>query len=196
MTTEIKFSDHESTFSLSFSSFYRLFSAKANFFLQIFFCFSIFFFFSRGNKQILVSRGRVQYRFCPEGWAFLSLGRIFVLRDGPFEFFWRTKNEVWVNQKNSKGPSRRTKILPRDNKAQPEGQKNNIVPSQGTPKFVCFLEMKKRKNLSSKNNFEKKLALAEKSLQKYEKDNEKVDSWSEKFISGVVSFFTVTTSYY
>ena len=85
----------------------------------------------------------------------LSLGRIFVLRDGPFEFFWFTQTSFFVHQKNSKGPSRRTKILPRDNKAQPEGQKNNIVPSQGTPKFVCFLEMKKRKNLSSKNKFEK-----------------------------------------
>jgi len=39
MTTEIKFSDHESTFSLSFSSFYRLFSAKANFFAAQFFSF-------------------------------------------------------------------------------------------------------------------------------------------------------------
>ena len=56
--------------------------------------------------------------------------------------------------------------------------------------------MKKKEKFEQQKQIWKKLALAEKSLQKYEKDNEKVDSWSEKFISGVVSFFTVTTSYY
>ena len=62
-TTEINFSDHESTFSLSFSSIYRLFCAKANFFFQICFCYSnfSFFFSSRGNKQILVSLVRFSF---------------------------------------------------------------------------------------------------------------------------------------
>ena len=61
-----------------------------------------------------------------------------------FSFTRKTQKGRPEGQKFSQGT---TKLNLRD--------KNNIVPSQGTPKFVCFLEMKKRKNLSSKNKFEK-----------------------------------------
>ena len=69
-----------------------------------------------------------------------------------FSFTRKTQKGRPLGQKFSQGT---TKLNLRD--------KNNIVPSLGTPKFVCFLS-KKRKKLSSKKNLQKKLALAEKSL--------------------------------
>ena len=116
-TTEINFSDHESTFSLSFSSIYRLFCAKANFFLNLFLLLKFFFFFSsRGNKQILVSLGRVQY-------CFVSLRLSFVV---PWDNFCPKGWPFWVFLVNEK-------------------------------RSLSELEMrKKKKNLSSKNKFEKK----------------------------------------
>ena len=85
----------------------------------------------------------------------LSLGTIFVLRAGPFEFFWFTQTSFFVHQKNSKGPALRTKILPRDNKAQPSGQKTILYLPWDT-KICLFPLDEKRKNLSSKNKFAKK----------------------------------------
>ena len=161
MTTEIKFSDHESTFSLSFSYFCRLFSAKANFFQICFCCSNFSFFSSRGNKQILVSLGRVQYCFfvpqvelcCPLG-EFLSFGTALLSFSGSlklrFPFTRKTQKGRPLGQKFSRGT---TKLNLRD--------KNNIVPSLGTPKFVCFLS-KKRKKLSSKKKFAKKIGLGRK----------------------------------
>ena len=140
-TTEINFSDHESTFSLSFSYFCRLFSAKANFFQICFCCSNFSFFSSRGNKQILVSLGRVQYCFfvpqvelcCPLG-QFLSFGLAL-----------------------------RTKIIPRDNKAQPSGHKTILYPPSGHQNLFVS-SRKKKKKLSSKKNLRKKIGLGKKSL--------------------------------
>ena len=83
MTTEIKFSDHESTFSLSFSSFYRLFFAKANFFCKFFLLLNFFFFFERKQTNFGVPReGTILFlsrrlsfvvpreNFCPKGRPF------------------------------------------------------------------------------------------------------------------------------
>ena len=160
-TPEINFSDHESTFSLSFSYFCRLFSAKANFFQICFCCSNFSFFSSRGNKQILVSLGRVQYCFfvpqvelcCPLG-EFLSFGTALLSFSGSlklrFSFTRKTQKGRPLGQKFSRGT---TKLNLRD--------KNNIVPSLGTPKFVCFLS-KKRKKLSSKKKFAKKIGLGRK----------------------------------
>ena len=163
-TTEINFSDHESTFSLSFSSIYRLFCAKANFFFKFVFATQIFLFFLISRKQtnfgvpregtILLSVPQVEL-CCPLG-QFLSFGLALLSFSGSlklrFSFTRKTQKGRPLGQKFSRGT---TKLNLRD--------KNNIVPSLGTPKFVCFLS-KKRKKLSSKKNLQKKLALAEKSL--------------------------------
>ena len=108
-------------FFIVFFIFLQAFFAKANFFCKFFLLLNFFFFFREETNKFWCPEGGYNIVLCPEGWALLSRGIIFVLRAGPFEFFWWTKNEVWVNQKNSKGPARRTKIVPRDNKAQPEG---------------------------------------------------------------------------
>jgi len=102
-TTEIKFSDHESTFS----SFYRLFPAKANF-LHFFFFFFFFFFaaqFFSFFRDEMGSRRRVKYFFfVPKVELYCPAGEFLL---------------IWA---------RRTKILPRDYKAQPEGQKTKLYP--------------------------------------------------------------------
>ena len=119
-----------------------------------------------------MSLGRVQYCFCPSGWALLSLGRIFVLRDGPFEFFWFTQTSFSVHQKNSKGPSLRTKILPRDNKAQPSGQKQYCTLPRDT-KICLFPLEKKRKNWVAKKIYKKNWPWQKKACKKMKKTMKK-----------------------
>ena len=154
-TPEINFSDHESTFSLSFSYFCRLFSAKANFFSNLFLLLKFFLFFiSRKQTNFGVPWEGTILFFCPSGWALLSLGRIFVLRDGPFEFFWFTQTSFFVHQKNSKGPSLRTKILPRDNKAQPSGQKQYCTLPRDTK--ICLFPLEKKKKIEQQKKICKK----------------------------------------
>lgn len=65
-TTEIKFSDHESTFSLSFSSFYRLFSAKANFFCKFFLLLNFFSFFREETNKFWCPEGGYNIVFVPK----------------------------------------------------------------------------------------------------------------------------------
>ena len=165
MTTEIKFSDHESTFSLSFSSFYRLFFAKANFFCKFFLLLNFFFFFSRGNKQILVSRGRVQYCFVSRRLSFVVPRDNFCPKGWPFWVFLVNEKRSLSEPEKLKRASPKDKNCPKGQQSSTWGTLSNIVPSRGTPKFVCFLEMrKKRKIWVAKTNLKKKLALAQKSL--------------------------------
>ena len=134
-TTEINFSDHESTFSLSFSSFYRLFSAKANFFFKFVFASQIFLFFLISRKQtnfgvpregtILLSVPQVEL-CCPLG-QFLSFGLALLSFSGSlklrFSFTRKTQKGQPLGQKLSCGTTklnlRDTKqycTLPRDTK--------------------------------------------------------------------------------
>ena len=128
MTTEIKFSDHESTFSLSFSSFYRLFSAKANFFCKFFLLLNFFLFFERKQTNFGVPReGTILFlsqrlnfvvpreNFCPKGWPF------------------------WVFLENEKRslsePEKLKRAVPKD-KNSPKGQQSS---TWGTKKQYCTL---------------------------------------------------------
>ena len=122
-------------FFIVFFIFLQTFFCQGQFFFANFFCCSNFSSFSsRGNKQILVSLGRVQYCFfvpqvelcCPLG-EFLSFGTALMSFSG------------------SQGPSLRTKILLRDNKAQPSGQKQYCTLPRDT-KICLFPLEKKRKN--------------------------------------------------
>ena len=123
-------------------------------FLLLFFSCSICFQFClslRGNKNILVSLGRVQdlflslrlsffvpwENFCPSGRPILSFSGSLKLR---FSFTGKTQN----------GPALRTKNLPRDKKSSTFGTKTNLVPSLGIPKCFCFL--------SKTNKIENKLS--------------------------------------
>ena len=122
------------TFLSGFHHLQAFFLPWPNFLLLFFSC-SICFQFClslRGNKNILVSRGRVQdlflsrrlsffvprENFCPEGRPILSFSGE---RKTKFEWTGKTQN----------GPARRTKILPRDKKTQPEGQKLILYPPEG-----------------------------------------------------------------
>ena len=161
MTPEINFTDHESTFSLSFSYFCRLFSAKANFFQICFCCSNFSFFSSRGNKQILVSLGRVQYCFfvpqvelcCPLG-EFLSFGTALLSFSGSlklrFSFTRKTQKGQPLGQKLSRGTTklnlRDTKqycTLPRDTK-------------------ICLFPLEKKKKIEQQKKFAKKIGLGRK----------------------------------
>ena len=100
--------------------------------LQAFFCLGQIFcsFFSAAQfvfnfvclweetKTFWYPEGGYKIYFCPEGWAFLSRGRIFVLRAGPFWVF-------PVNEKRSLSEPEKLKM------GRPEGQKF----SQGTKKL-------------------------------------------------------------
>ena len=164
MTPEINFTDHESTFSLSFSYFCRLFSAKANFFQICFCCSNFSFFSSRGNKQILVSLGRVQYCFfvpqvelcCPLG-EFLSFGTALLSFSGSlklrFSFTRKTQKGQPLGQKLSRGT---TKLNLRDTK--------QYCTLPRDTKICLFPLEKKKKKLSSKKNLQKKIGLGKKSL--------------------------------
>ena len=164
-TTEINFSDHESTFSLSFSSIYRLFCAKANFFFKFVFATQIFLFFLISRKQtnfgvpregtILLSVPQVEL-CCPLG-QFLSFGLALLSFSGSlklrFSFTRKTQKGQPLGQKLSRGT---TKLNLRDTK--------QYCTLPRDTKICLFPLEKKKKKLSSKKNLQKKLALAKKSL--------------------------------
>ena len=171
------------TFLSGFHHLQAFFLPWPNFLLLFFSC-SICFQFClslRGNKNILVSRGRVQDLFlsrrlsffCPEG-EFLSWG------PAHFEFFRWTKNEVWVNRKNSKWAGPKDKNSPKGQKSSTWGTKINLVPSRGIPKCFCFL--------SKTNKIENKLSSwkkgAKNSLAKAKKKPVNDENWRKMFSSG------------
>ena len=123
-TTEINFSDHESTFSLSFSSIFRLFCAKANFFFKFVFAAQIFLFF-------LISRKQTNFGVPREGTILLCVPQVkFCCPLGQFLSF---------------GLALRTKIIPRDNKAQPSGHKAILYPPSGHQNLFVSSRKKKKK---------------------------------------------------
>jgi len=151
VTPEKNFPDHKSTFSLSFSSFYRLFSAKANFFAKKILLLKFFLFHLGETNQFLCPLGTVlffvpQVELCSPLGEFLSFGPILI------------------------------KILQRDNKAQPSGQKKNILPSFGTP---FRLEKKKKIEQQKKKKKKKK----KKKMQKIGLGRKKsVKRWKSGFV--------------
>ena len=125
----------------------RLFLCPANFFALFF---NMLLTFSNllaclGNKNILVSLGRVQD-------CFLSFRLGFVVPRETFCPSGLSRYAQWTPL--------RTKSVPRDNKAQPSGQQNNLVPSLRTPKCFCSLEMTKKleKCLQHIKKVQKKMA--------------------------------------
>ena len=82
-----------------------------------------------------------------------------------FSFTRKTQKGRPLGQKFSRGT---TKLNLRD--------KNNIVPSLGTPKFVCFLS-KKRKKIEQQKKFAKKIGLGRK---------KSVKRWKRQWKSGFV----------
>ena len=175
MTTEIKFSDHESTFSLSFSSFYRLFSAKANFFCKFFLLLNFFLFFERKQTNFGVPR---------EGTIlFLSRRLSFVV---PRENFCPKGRPFWVflvNEKRSLSePEKLKRAVPKD-KNSPKGQQSStwgtktiLYPPKGHQNLFVSSRWKKGKIWAAKTNL-KKIGLGRKKPAKI---------WKRQWKSGFV----------
>ena len=116
-------------FFIVFFIFLQTFFCQGQFFLQIFFAAQFFFFFSRGNKQILVSRGRVQYCFVSRRLSFVVPRDNFCPKGWPFWVF-------LVNEKRSLSePEKLKRAVPKD-KNSPKGQQSS---TWGTKKQYCTL---------------------------------------------------------
>ena len=133
-----------------------------------------------GTRFIFVPKVEL---FCPEG-EFLSWG------PAHFEFFRWTKNEVWVNRKNSKWAGPKDKNSPKGQKSSTWGTKINLVPSLGIPKCFCFL--------SKTNKIENKLSSWKKEQKIHWPRQKKACKWwkLEKNVFVWLFLFASATSYF
>ena len=134
---------------------------QGQFFFQICFCYSNFSFFLISRKQtnfgvpregtILLSVPQVEL-CCPLG-QFLSFGLALLSFSGSL------KLRFSFTRKTQKGRPL-GQILPRDNKAQPSGQKQYCTLPRDTK--ICLFPLEKKKKIEQQKKFAKKIGLGRK----------------------------------